>query len=114
MIFLHSVPPFVIILIATILEVNGDAFIRRSIYEYGGLARFGMLSIGALLVVCYGIVVNLTAVEFGQVAGLYIATLFIVWQLTNFITFRTMPGLPVLVGGLLIVIGGLIVTFWKS
>ena len=52
-------------------------------------------------------------VEFNRVAGLYIATLFVVWQVVSFIAFRSIPGLPVLVGGALIVAGGLLVTFWK-
>ena len=45
--------------------------------------------------------------NFGQVVGLYIATLFVVWQVINFMFFRTLPTLPILVGGALIVAGGL-------
>lgn len=52
--------------------------------------------------------------EFRQVVGLYIATLFVMWQTINFLIFRTAPTSPILIGGTLIVIGGLIVTFWKS
>jgi hypothetical protein len=69
---------------------------------------------GAVLLWGYGFSLNLAPVEFRQVVGLYIATLFVVWQIINFIVFRTAPHLPILVGGSLIVIGGLIVTFWKS
>jgi small multidrug resistance family-3 protein len=46
--------------------------------------------------------------------GLYIATLFMVWQVINPIVFRTFPTLPIMVGGTLIIAGGLIATFWKS
>jgi hypothetical protein len=35
--------------------------------------------IGAALLFGYGIFVNLPAVEFNRVVGLYIATLFVVW-----------------------------------
>jgi small multidrug resistance family-3 protein len=52
-------------------------------------------------------------VEFGRIVGLYIATLFVVWQVTNFAIFRTLPTVPVAVGGALIVAGGVIVTFWR-
>ena len=45
--------------------------------------------------------------------GLYIATLFIVWQVINYAFFRTLPTLPILAGGALIVAGGAIVSFWK-
>jgi hypothetical protein len=70
-------------------------------------------AVGAVLLFGYGLSVNLAPVEFGRVAGLYIATLFVVWQLVNWIVFRSPPVAPILVGGALIVAGGAIVTFWK-
>jgi small multidrug resistance family-3 protein len=68
---------------------------------------------GAALLFGYGLALNLAPLQFGQVVGLYIATLFMIWQIINFVAFRTLPSLPSIVGGLLIVTGGLIVTFWK-
>jgi drug/metabolite transporter (DMT)-like permease len=56
---------------------------------------------------------NLAPVTFGSVVGLYIATLFIIWQVISYIFFQSAPNAPVLVGGALIIAGGLIVTFWK-
>jgi small multidrug resistance family-3 protein len=44
---------------------------------------------------------------------LYIATLFVVWQIINFVAFRSTPTLPIILGGALIVAGGIIVTFWS-
>lgn len=105
--------PFILIFIATVLEVTGDAIIRVSIYNYTGIARVGLMLIGAILLFGYGSSLNLAPVEFKQVVGLYIATLFIVWQIINFIVFRTLPTMPILIGGAFIVTGGLIVTFWK-
>jgi hypothetical protein len=105
--------PVVFLLIATMLEVSGDALIRKGIYNNTGLARLALLLIGAALVFGYGVSLNLAPLEFGQVVGLYIATLFVVWQIINFVAFRTLPSLPNLVGGALIIAGGLIVTFWK-
>jgi hypothetical protein len=66
------------------------------------------------LLLGYGVSLNFAPVEFRQVVGLYIATLFVVWQIINFVFFRTLPNLPIIVGGALVVVGGLIVTFWKS
>ena len=111
---IQNIHPFVFVLIATILEVIGDAIIRTSIYNNTGMARVGLMIIGALLLFGYGTSINLAPIEFGQIAGLYIATLFVVWQIINFIAFRTVPTLPIIVGGMFIVIGGLIVTFWRS
>ncbi len=105
---------FSLILLATVLEVTGDAIIRTSIYNHTGIARTGLMLIGAVLVLGYGVSLNLAPVEFRNVVGIYIATLFVVWQIINFIAFRTLPTAPILVGGALIVVGGLIITFWKT
>ncbi len=110
---LQNIWPIVFILIATILEVSGDAVVRTAIYKHTGLVRLGLMLIGAVLLFVYGFSLNLAPVEFGHVVGLYIATLFIVWQVINFIAFNIKPGVPICVGGALIVTGGLIVTFWK-
>ena len=106
--------PLVYLLVATTLEVSGDALVRMGIFGHVGLARFGLLALGAALLFGYGFSINLAPLEFGQVVGLYIATLFIVWQVINAVAFRSLPTVPILVGGTLIVAGGLIVTFWQS
>jgi small multidrug resistance family-3 protein len=100
---------------ATVLEVSGDAVIRIALHNHTGLvaARIGLFALGAALVFGYGTFLNLAPLEFREVVGLYIATLFIVWQVINFAFFRTLPTLPILVGGALIVAGGAIVSFWK-
>jgi len=111
---MKNIHPFFFILICTILEATGDAIVRKSLYEYSGTLRIAFFFSGALLLFGYGIFLNLAPVEFGRVVGLYIATLFVVWQIVNYISFKTVPPLPVWVGGSLIVAGGLIVTFWKG
>ncbi len=110
---IQNIHPFFFVLVATILEVVGDAIIRTSIYNHTGLTRIGFFLIGGILLFGYGSSLNLAPVEFGQVVGLYIATLFVVWQAINFIAFRTVPTLPIIIGGAFIIIGGSIVTFWK-
>jgi len=112
--FILTLPPFVFVLIATILEVIGDAIIRKSIYNYTGTTRLGLMLAGALLLFGYGSSLNLAPVEFGQVVGLYIATLFVVWQVITYFFFGTVPTLPIIAGGTLIVAGGILVTFWKN
>jgi small multidrug resistance family-3 protein len=96
---------------ATLLEVCGDAIVRLALYNHAGVARIGIMAAGALLLLGYGSLLNLAPLEFRQVVGLYIATLFVVWQGVNALFFRTLPTWPILIGGTLIVIGGLIVTF---
>src|ERR1039458_7564701 len=106
----HPVP---FLVLATILEVSGDAVIRLGLYNHAGLYRAALFLGGDALLFGYGTLLNLAPLEFGQVVGLYIATLFIIWQIINFIFFRELPTLPIVLGGSLIVAGGAIVTFWK-
>jgi small multidrug resistance family-3 protein len=111
--FLQSVHPIVFLLIATTLEVTGDAIIRKSIYTHTGLARIAFAVMGMILLFGYGLFLNLAPVEFGKVVGLYIATLFVVWQVISYIAFNSVPSLPIIIGGTLVIAGGLIITFWK-
>jgi hypothetical protein len=108
-----DVHPLIFLFIATLFEVGGDAVVRMGIYNHVGAVRLGWFLGGAILLFGYGLIVNLAPLEFGQLVGLYIATLFVVWQLINYLAFRTPPTLPIMLGGGLIIIGGAITTFWK-
>ena len=111
---LADMPVLAFLIVATALEVAGDAIIRKSVFEHAGPARIAVFLLGTAMVAGYATFLNLAPLEFGQVVGLYIATLFVMWQIITFIFFRTVPTLPILAGGTLIVAGGLIVSFWKS
>ena len=52
---------------------------RKALYDHVGLARVGLMLLGAGLLFGYGFSLNLAPLEFGQVVGLYISTLFVVW-----------------------------------
>jgi hypothetical protein len=104
---------FLFLIVATSLETFGDAIVRIGIGQTAWLPRSGLFLAGAILLFGYGLSLNLAPIEFNRVVGLYIATLFVVWQIVNLIVFRTLPDLPILFGGALIVSGGLIVTFWN-
>jgi len=110
---LQTIHPLILLVIATTLEVSGDAVVRIAIYNHSGLIRSALFLAGAVLLVCYGSFLNLSPLEFGRVAGLYIAILFVMWQIINFIAFRSVPTLPILVGGAFIIAGGAIVSFWR-
>jgi hypothetical protein len=103
---------FLFLIAATSLETFGDAIVRIGIGQNAWLPRSGLFLAGALLLFGYGVSLNLAPIEFNRVVGLYIAILFIMWQIVNLIVFRSPPALPVWLGGVLIVSGGLIVTFW--
>jgi small multidrug resistance family-3 protein len=104
---------FLFVLLATILEATGDAVVRIALHGNSMPTRIGLYAIGAIALTLYGTSLNLAPVEFAQVTGIYIATLFVVFQITNYVFFRTVPTVPVVVGGGLIVIGGLVVGLWR-
>jgi small multidrug resistance family-3 protein len=104
---------FLFVLAATIFEAVGDAVVRVALHHSSLPARIGLFALGGTLLTLYGTSLNLAPVEFAAVTGMYIATLFIVFQITNYVFFRTAPTPAVLVGGALIVTGGLIVSLWR-
>ena len=104
---------FLFLIAATSLETVGDAIVRIGIGQTAWLPRGALFIAGAALLFGYGVCLNLAPIEFSRVVGLYIATLFVMWQITNLIVFGNAPGMPVWLGGTLIIAGGLIVTFWK-
>lgn len=111
---INVLPVLALLVVATALEVSGDAIVRKALFGHAGLARLGLFFLGAALLVGYGTFLNLAPLEFGQVVGLYIATLFVMWQLLTFVFFRSLPTVPIILGGIMIVTGGLVVSFWKS
>jgi hypothetical protein len=110
---LNSVPLVVLLLVAATLEAAGDAVVRMAIYNHVGPVRLGLFLAGAALLLGYGSFLNLAPLDFGRVVGLYLATLFVVWQVINYVAFRSLPTLPILIGGALVIAGGAITAFWK-
>lgn len=105
---------FGFLLVATTLEVTGDAIIRNGIAQRAVGSKAGLFLIGALLLFGYGLSLNLAPIDFHKVVGIYIATLFVVWQVVSFFAYRSHPDLPIVIGGSLIVAGGLVVAFWQQ
>jgi len=101
------------LVLATALEVSGDAIVRRGLAQRLCGMKALYFGIGSVLLFGYGLSLNLAPLPFHRVVGIYIATLFVVWQVVSFIAFRSVPTMPMIFGGSLIVIGGLVVAFWK-
>lgn len=101
------------LILATTLEVTGDAIIRIGLGRNVAAVKGAYFAAGAVLLFGYGLSLNLAPIEFHRVAGIYIATLFVVWQIVSFLIFRSVPTIPIILGGALIIFGGLIVAFWN-
>ena len=94
--------------------IGAGAIIRNGLAHRVVSAKASHFLVGAVMLFGYGLSLNLAPIEFHRVVGIYIATLFVMWQLISFIAFRTVPSLPIVAGGSLIVIGGLVVAFWEG
>lgn len=102
-----------LIFLATLLETGGDSIIRFALGVTNSMQRLALFAIGATLLFGYGFSLVSAPLDFGRLFGLYIAILFIVAQIMNALFFKTLPTLPVCVGGLFIIVGGILVTCWN-
>jgi small multidrug resistance family-3 protein len=101
------------LIVATAMEVSGDAVVRLGLAPQPLAAKLLYFAGGGALLFGYGFALNSAPIEFEKVVGIYIATLFVMWQVISYLFFRHAPNLPILVGGSLIVLGGLVVAFWQ-
>lgn len=99
----------VLLIISALLEVGGDAGIRTGLLG----KREGFL-LGALMLISYGVVVNLSKLDFSKLMGIYIAIFFVVAQVISIVVFKEKISLPVYVGGAFIIVGGCVMAFWKQ
>ena len=101
------------IVAATIFEAVGDAVMRIALHYQSMPGRILLFASATVLLAMYGASLNLAPIEFANATGIYLASLFIAFQVVNYVFFRHVPGPGVLVGGILILSGAAIVYFWK-
>ena len=99
-----------IFVVAALLEVSGDAAIRR------GLRGGGLLFIvaGFLVLGSYGLVVNSVKWDFSKLLGVYVAFFALISVLCGRYIFRESVPASTWFGLLIIVIGGLVIQFGNS
>lgn len=100
----------ILLILAAILEVGGDALIRNGI-KGGGI---GLMLSGVIVLAVYGFMVNLTKLDFGHLMGLYIVLFFVVSQTIAVVVFKERLHLPVAIGGSLVIIGGVLMSLWRA
>jgi drug/metabolite transporter superfamily protein YnfA len=96
-----------IFLAAAVLEVGGDAIVRKGM-RGGGLA---FMALGFIMLGTYGVVVNLVPWDFSRLLGVYVAVFAAVSVLTGRFIFH--EGVPVAtwLGVAIIILGGLVIQF---
>lgn len=103
-----------VLLGAAVLEAGGDAIVRRGLHADSMVARLALILAGGVVLMAYGVSVNLPSWDFGRLLGIYVTLFFLVAQIINGAVFGVAPSLPILLGGALIISGGLIMTFWRG
>jgi drug/metabolite transporter superfamily protein YnfA len=98
---------WLIFLAAAVLEVGGDAVVRKGM-RGGGLA---FMALGFIMLGTYGVVVNLVPWDFSKLLGVYVAIFAFVSVLVGRFIFHEAVPLSTWVGIAIIMAGGLVVQF---
>lgn len=104
---------FGLIVLATVFEAVGDAIMRIALHQHSMPLRLALFAGSVSLLGLYGLFLNLAPVEFAEATGVYLASLFIMFQIVNYAFFKVIPTTGVLVGGSLIVLGAAVIYVWQ-
>jgi small multidrug resistance family-3 protein len=97
-----------VLVVAALLEVGGDAIIRKGLRGQGALT----VALGFVVLGSYGIVVNLLQLDFSRLLGAYVGVFALASVFVGKIVFgeqiatSTWAGLGVVLLGSLIILGG--------
>jgi len=96
---------WIVFIAAAILEVGGDAVIRKGLRD--GLAW--VIVAGFLILGLYGVVVNTVKWDFSRLLGVYVAVFAVVSVLTGRFVFKETVPPSTWIGLAIIVIGGAVI-----
>ena len=100
-----TIVAWLIFIAAAILEVGGDAVIRKGLR--GGIVWF--IVAGFLILGSYGVVVNTVKWDFSRLLGVYVAVFAVVSVLAGRLVFKETIPVTTWVGLAIIVIGGAVI-----
>jgi small multidrug resistance family-3 protein len=92
---------------AAVMEVTGDALIRKGLRGAGGW----LIAVGFLILGGYGIVVNTVRWDFSKLLGVYVCMFALVSILTGRFLFREVVPLSTWIGLAIIIAGGMVIQF---
>ena len=102
-----SIIAWIIFAAAAILEVSGDASIRKGLRSHS----LAFIISGLILLGCYGLVVNMVKWDFSKLLGVYVAAFALVSILFGHFLFHEAIPIATWLGLALIVGGGLVIQF---
>jgi drug/metabolite transporter superfamily protein YnfA len=98
---------WLIFIVAAVLEVAGDAVIRKGLHGSG----IALISGGFVMLGCYGLVVNTLRWDFSRLLGVYVAVFAVVSVPAGRFAFGETVPAPTWIGLGIIVAGGLVIQF---
>lgn len=98
---------WLIFFVAALLEVGGDASIRRGL-RGGGMA---FIVAGCVALSCYGLVVNCVKWDFSRLIGVYVGFFALVSILVGRTVFKESISSTTWLGLALILVGGMVIQF---
>ena len=101
---------WLIFLAAAVLEVGGDAVVRKGM-RGGGPVFMGL---GFLMLGSYGVVVNLVPWDFSRLLGVYVAVFAVVSLLVGKFLFHEVVPTSTWIGLAIIMAGGLVIQFGQA
>ena len=101
---------WLIFVAAAVLEVAGDAVIRKGLRGAGT----GMVVAGCVILGMYGLVVNVVSWDFSKLLGVYVAVFAIVSVFCGLLVFHENVPASTWVGVLIAVAGGLVIQFGSA
>jgi len=101
---------WLVFIAAAVLEVGGDALIRKGLRGSGSAT----IAAGCIVLAFYGLMVNTVDWDFSKLLGVYVAFFAAVSLLCGLLAFKETVPPSTWVGLGLIVVGGLVIQFGPS
>jgi len=95
---------------AAVLEVGGDAIIRKGLWGN----EMTLVGVGAAMLAFYGVAVNMVQWDFSKLLGVYVAVFATVAVLFGRLIFKEQMHSSTWLGLSIIILGGLIIQFGPS
>ena len=101
---------WLVFMVSAVLEVGGDAAIRKGLRGSGAL----FIVAGFVILGCYGLLVNSVKWDFSKLLGVYVAVFAAISVLVGRFYFRENVPTSTWTGLIVIILGGLIIQFGQK
>ena len=107
---MNNILSWFIFVVAALLEIGGDAVIRKGLRSSG----FLLIAAGFVMLGCYGLIVNTVKWDFSRLLGVYIVFFATITIVISRLVLRENVSTSTWVGMAVIVCGGLIIQFGQK